>query len=136
MVVANVEAAIHEVGLALDVGAAVEAADGDDDEYGDGDAALVVLPSPSRQLELLVYLAANLGDWLPYPTYWRRSLPRCNDSSVSFQEVVFYFSDTYTISTNNSKQRNFERKTCNKSTKCPTGRANLFTLIFGKQSLF
>jgi len=97
--------------------------------------ALVVLLSPSHQLELLEYLVANLGDWLPYPTYWTHSLPRCPDSNVPFQEVVFYFSGAYTIRTNNSKQTNFERKTCNKSTKCLTGRANLFTLNFGKQPL-
>jgi len=63
--------------------------------------------------------------------YWWRLLLQCPDLDESFQEVGFYFSGAYTTQTNNFTQTNFERKNNKQSTKGPTGRANLFTSIFG-----
>jgi len=64
-------------------------------------------------------------------------MPRQYDpEGMSFQEVVFYFSIAYITQTININRKISKRKISKeKNTKGPIGRANLFTLIFGKQPL-
>lgn len=51
-----------------------------------------------------------------------------------FLEVASYFLSAYKTKITSLKEQIFKND-LNKSTNCPTGRANLFTLVFGKQPL-
>jgi len=98
VIAATVEAAVPEVGIAWDVGAAVEAADGDEDEFCAG--CVVCTGRITVSLSTVGITCVSCCEFrglVAVSDLLAAFVLPVHDSSVSFQEVVFYFSGAYTI---------------------------------------
>jgi len=132
VVATTVEAAFPEVGIALDVGATVEVG------ATVVDGATVEAGAPDEGVELVRIICASFWEF--------GGLVTTPDVLVAFVAPMPWFGRVISGSCflflkriHNTNQQfytdKFRKKNYKQSTKGLTGRANLFTLNFGKQSL-